>query len=208
MRSDLIPIRYIGGTGGSFICAWLTQAKLGTSDIPLSLYGNAHQAYKECPVDISPLATGQEYIDILKSVQPPTPSMPPYFVHVHCSDLDAILQVSNKVINISYQKENIKEIFFMFYGKFHLDERDSKYSDFNIRYLSYLKTMVPNFKEISSTDRVLNVSWHEISSGDPEMLAQKFFKFTGIGNLSLDILLEWRKATKIGFERTLDSLIK
>jgi hypothetical protein len=204
---DIIPIRYISGTGGQFLSNFITAAKNNNKyDIALSVHGNAHQnnlsdfiipknsAFGPC-AQHDPLN-----IDAMLKLTGKEGSVPVYYPAMHLMDIELLLSTFDKVISIIYDIEDISDIALIFYGKFYLDEPQSNNNiSFSHRYVTTKITLKYShrfFKEYES-DNVLNVSWKELFHLDTNILIEKISAFTRIPkeNFNISNLLEWREAT-------------
>jgi hypothetical protein len=204
---DIIPIRYISGTGGQFLSNFITAAKNNNKhNIALSVHGNAHQnnlsdfiipknsAFGPC-AQHDPLN-----IDAMLKLTGKEGSVPVYYPAMHLMNIELLLNTFDKVISIVYDIEDISDIALIFYGKFYLDEPQSNNNiSFSHRYVTTKITLKYShrfFKEYES-DNVLNVSWKELFHLDTNILVRKISAFTRIPeeNFNISNLLEWREAT-------------
>jgi len=209
-NSNIIPIGYLGGTGGHFLGSFLTKAKYNYPDeINLSEHGNSHNNYKEMSmpdnfVDVSV----EERIDIIKQIKPNVLKgyelQSPYFFACHIIDADILVDNFEKVIYIHYDYEDTYDIARAYYGKWVVDVQkkqleNTKSIAFAIIYLiADMKSkleIVKNRKDLGPN--ICNISWKELVHGEPNILVDKLSSFTGIDSnrFSEPDLKLWREAT-------------
>lgn len=189
MKEHFIAIRYVHGSGGHFLNAWLTASKLNLPGIPLGDYGSGHHAHKEFNFFKNPKVLPEPIYDIT------TPA--PYFIHTEYPVLPAIASIFYKVINISYDLDDCNELELCFLGKFFLEMNRKK-----IRYARQHKYKHKHYLPIESVDNILNISWKEYLYGDADTLCKKLKIFTGLENIKIVPLLEWREQTKMCMNKT------
>ena len=202
---DIIPIRYMSGTGGQFLSSFITAAKTKNNQaIRLSLFGNAHtNNLLDFSLPGHP-AFGPDRPDSLKidatlNLIGNEGSVPIYYSAMHFMDIKLLLTTFDRVISITYDIDDVSDIALIFYGKFYIDELQSNTDISNHRYVTMkitLKYSSRFFKEYE-TDNVLNVSWKELFHLDTNILVEKISAFTSIPkeNFNISNLLEWRKVT-------------
>jgi len=202
---DIIPIRYMSGTGGQFLSSFITAAKTKNNQaIRLSLFGNAHtNNLLDFSLPGHP-AFGPDRPDSLKidatlNLIGNEGSVPIYYSAMHFMDIKLLLTTFDRVISITYDIDDVSDIALIFYGKFYIDELQSNTDISNHRYVTMkitLKYSSRFFKEYES-DNVLNVSWKELFHLDTNILVEKISAFTSIPkeNFNISNLLEWRKVT-------------
>jgi len=202
---DIIPIRYMSGTGGQFLSSFITAAKTKNNQaIRLSLFGNAHtNNLLDFSLPGHP-AFGPDRPDSLKidatlNLIGNEGSVPIYYSAMHFMDIKLLLTTFDRVISITYDIDDVSDIALIFYGKFYIDELQSNTDISNHRYVTMkitLKYSSRFFKEYES-DNVLNVSWKELFHLDTNILIEKISAFTSIPkeNFNISNLLEWRKVT-------------
>ena len=202
---DIIPIKYMSGTGGQFLSSFITAAKTKNNQaIRLSLFGNAHtNNLLDFSLPGHP-AFGPDRPDSLKidatlNLIGNEGSVPIYYSAMHFMDIKLLLTTFDRVISITYDIDDVSDIALIFYGKFYIDELQSNTDISNHRYVTMkitLKYSSRFFKEYES-DNVLNVSWKELFHLDTNILVEKISAFTSIPkeNFNISNLLEWRKVT-------------
>jgi|688.fasta_scaffold537629_2 hypothetical protein len=211
-NNNIIPIVYMGGTGGNFLGYLLTSAKLKITDgIVFSKYGNAHESIKE--INQPPLGNtiqgtmDDTMLDLILNIKPINhKSQPPYFCPCHVKHMNRVKDLFQTSIQITYEKEDIDDLALIFMGKWWIDSKNrSKLLvnstsvinlfklDYNVHLLNYPPIIDPS---------VLIVTWHELFKGDSALLVQKLSHFTSIPkeNFLVNKLIEWRRRTKNGIE--------
>lgn len=190
MKEHFIAIRYVHGSGGHFVNAWLTASKLNISSITLGTYGSAHPSFKEFGSYTRPPALPAPHFEIT------TPA--PYFVHTEYRDLNVIANSFYKVINIVYQLDDCDELELSFLGKYYLEKVDNKVS----AYLKQHTYRQKYYNMTEDTSYILNVQWKELVYGDASLLIEKLKIFTNLSNIKIEPLLEWREKTKSSIKET------
>jgi hypothetical protein len=199
---DIIPITFIGGTGGNFLCHFIVSAKRNIQDIiELSEHGNAHE---NCLKDLSGLHFSASYPDnkkidsILSGILIYDMAKKPYYTSSHIADINLININFKRSIRIIYELDDVQEISTVFYGKFYIDESNTpvkshhKFNKLNlIRWQS-------KFNYIENMPNVLFISWKELFKGNIEELITKLSIFTeiDINNFSRESLMHWRDKTQ------------
>ena len=213
---DIIPIRYMSGTGGQFLSSFITAAKTKNNQaIHLSLFGNAHtNNLLDFSLPGHP-AFGPDKPDSLKidatlNLIGNEGSVPIYYSAMHFMDIKLLLTTFDRVISITYDIDDVSDIALIFYGKFYIDELQSNTDISNHRYVTMkitLKYSSRFFKEYES-DNVLNVSWKELFHLDTNILVEKISAFTSIPkeNFNISNLLEWRKVTSQCLDKVSNTL--
>ena len=119
MTEDIIPITYMGGTGGNFLCHFIVSAKINVNHkISFSDHGNVHIFGMR---DLETLPTGifdndQEKLDYLFLHLPQEQPafghqlIKPYNVALHLLDIDLINSNFKKSIRITYESDDINDI--------------------------------------------------------------------------------------------------
>lgn len=201
---DIIPVTFVGGSGGRFLASFLAMANHGIMDkMSLSKHGNAHTAFHtplpESGIDDNSMV----YIESLFKFEINPFFRKPYFVSCHIADLNLLSKHFQKTIRIVYDEDDVSDIVLVFLGKLGID--DLNYSTQQLKD-NYTK-LTPRYKVIQrrfhfkSTpqlyDNVLFVSWKDLCYSEPDMLIEKLSNFTHVpqNQFSIDNLLNWRRAT-------------
>ena len=199
MKSDdIIPITYIGGTGGNFLCHFIVSAKRNNKDIiKLSEHGNAHSF---CVKDIIGPGQGLLTPDLFKikyilSQLPSDGSTKPYYTTAHLIDINTINSYFSRSVRITYEVDDITDIATTFYGKFIVDCKKPKKSIKNISVEHYRWINEFSFKE--NMPNVLFVSWKELLNENVNDLISKISIFTDIDKDKFlpESLMHWRDKT-------------
>ena len=196
---DIIPITYIGGTGGNFLCHFIASAKRNIKDIvKLSEHGNVHTF---CIKDINCPVQGLSTPDLVKieyifSQLPYIGSVKPYYTSAHLIDINTINSYFSRSVRIIYEIDDVTDIATVFYGKFIVDEGKTKKSIKNISAEPYRWINKFSFKE--NMPNVLFVSWKELLNGNINDLIDKISIFTNIDKdkFSTESLIYWRDKTQ------------
>lgn len=203
-NNDIIPIRYMSGTGGQFLSNFITAAKNKNFEhIVLSEHGNAHTnnlldfLFNE-KIGFSPQEDDSIKIKSLLSITKHDKSNPPYYPAMHIRDIGILTEMFTKNISIWYEDNDVNDIAIAFYGKYYMDQEQS--SIITVHDYVTIKLTIQQrlsvFKEHASNS-VLNLSWKEMLHNDPSHMINKISSFTAIPkeNFNIDNLLKWRHAT-------------
>ena len=206
MNADIIPISYMSGTGGNFLCHFIVSAKYNDFDkyaLKLSTYGNAHGNGADIP--IAPYAhydSDEKKIDYFLAYNISTDKIKPYYTLGHVIDSQLIIKNFKKSIRITYDSDDIELLTNVFIGKYASDSKNLVKSKLSIFVPSTKFQLVKNNANFvyAQNNDVLCVSWKNIYHDDPTVLIDKLHKFTNIPykNFSVDQLLYWRKVTRSG----------
>jgi hypothetical protein len=204
---DILPVTFIAGTGGNFLCHFIVSAKRNIKDIiKLSEHGNAHLF---CSKDILGPVEGLSTPDLVKieyifSQLPYIGSIKPYYTSAHLIDINTINYYFSRSIRITYEVDDIPDIATVFYGKFIVDEGKTKKSIKNISAEPYQWINKFSFKE--NMPSILFVSWKELLNGNINDLISKISMFTNINKdkFSTESLIYWRNKTQYCIDKFKD----
>ena len=213
---DIIPISYVGGTGGNFLYHFITNAKKNITGImKLSEHGNTHLAGTRETSEGLPV--GMDWPDEVKInylltntyVTDPD-AIKPYYIPVHIVDINAINLIFKKSIRIVYDLDDIEDLTIVFYGKWAIDTK-SKHQHKSLREIHHwfyikMKTWLPKFNNIENMPNVLFISWKELFREDIDILIEKINKFTAIPveNFSKEAIIHWRNKTQYCIDKFKD----
>ena len=194
---DIIPVTYMGGTGGNFLCHFIVSAKRNIQTIiELSEHGNAHEnSIKDIPGSTLGVRQGNKTKSYEKSLNHLI-SQKPYYTTGHITDLSMINAYFKKSIRITYEYNDMKEIATIFYGKFYHD--CGKPFEPKILYKNRLVMILSEFTKLENMPNILFISWKELFKGNIEELITKISTFTDINpdNFSRESLIHWRTKTQ------------
>lgn len=221
MNEDIIPITYMGGTGGNFLCHFIVSAKLNSNHrIPFSNHGNVHAfGMRDLPtLPTSIFDNDQDKINYLFLQLSQDQQkfghrlVKPYIVALHLLDINMINSIFKKSIRITYDLDDINDITNSYYGKFYLDAKDPltiKYPHSFIKknIKKEITDLISDFSEIKNIPNVLFVSWKELVYNNIDTLVIRLSKFTDIdsNSFSKEALTEWRTKTHYCIEKFKDT---
>ena len=202
-RQDYISVRYFGGSGGTFITSWLTAAK-NESDQYLSLtnVGSADPSVLEIQQSVPHNFRSEQHKQFLSTVVPGVAgTAPPYFVLDQSKSLDDSLECVQRVINISYDINDVDDIAWCNYKKSFMQQQNVNLLDAESILEQITETVGGcwiKFRAKTDTERVCYVKWKDLLSGDPVVLVEKLAGFTGISVSKFDLALlgQWRTGTR------------
>ena len=199
---DIIPITFMSGSGGNFLCHFIVSAKRNIHDIiELSTHGNAHAFSLK---DLDTFSKGinwpdKDKIDFLLSQSPDTTIKKPYYVSCHIKDVNLIKNTFKKSIRIVYDLDDLEEITTVFYGKWAIDDSQKIRPIYKKEfYMRDIRKQHQNFNKIADMDGILFISWKELFKENIEEFISKLSIFTGIDkdNFSRESLMHWRNKTQ------------
>jgi hypothetical protein len=205
--SHTIPITYMGGTGGNFLCHFIVSAKKNIKDtVQLSPYGNAHDYGMRDFVKTSLKIIGPD-IDkinfILNQSVLTSDAVEPYYTSTHVVNLKLATTHFAKVIRITYDLDDTPDLSKVMFGKWYIDVCNQPPADENANTATpasleiVLRVYANRFKKEDFPD-VLFISWKELFKGNIEELVNKISSFTNIdsNNFSISSLTHWRNKTQ------------
>lgn len=213
---DVIPITYMGGTGGNFLCHFIVSAKRDIQNIiELSEHGNAHH---RCLKDMfgppyGPSQSDKDKINFIftelenKSVN--FFIQKPFYTISHINDIDLINTYFKKSVRITYDLDDTEELATIFYGKWFIDHYENEGSINKLNQVIipleqkkiHFQRMYRKFNwfiKLENMPDVLFISWKEFFKGNIEELITKISTFTDINpdNFSRESLIHWRTKTQ------------
>ena len=208
IKSSVVPIMYMGGTGGHFVASLLHNAKLNKSEIPnISESGSCHFTDIELKNLGGIFNSLESKITELRLMNLTFDSTITYYWPLHDKEIDHVMKEFDRCIKITYTEKDIPEINAAIYIKWGVEGKNTvlKYDRFKRRNTVFLKEYNKFFRpDIDYGERVLNISWYELyHSNDIDRLIKKFSDFTGIAisNFSKEFIIQWRTLTHFGFSK-------
>jgi hypothetical protein len=209
MITHLIPICFLGGSGGIFLSTWISQASDSlTPLIEFSKHGNAHlyKSKNKPKTCIFNMFSDQDVaIENLKLYDSELTVRT--FTECHLINDAQILENFNTCIKIYFDADDVSDIAYSFVGKHCIDEVGSAADDvatltkqFQDRILIMTDRFVGFTKPLPVREGALSVSWKELVHLDEVALINKLSEFLSIDAAKFDAasLLKWRKITIAG----------
>lgn len=201
---EVVPITYMGGTGGNFLCHLIVSAKRKIKTIPeLSRYGNSHIA---CFKDIIGPPHGIDEDDLVKldwliNCSYPDYTSSPYYTAAHIKNANLLSEHFKKSVRITFDSDDIISVSSAFLGKYFVDEMKidlNNISSYKSLAMNKLTSSLPFFQKDESLSTTMFISWKELFNGNAETLIYKLSEFTEINStdFSTDALMHWRDKTK------------
>jgi len=209
MNEDIIPIAYMSGTGGNFLCHLIVSAKRNSKELlKLSEYGNAHGGLKDIHSPfLGPDAPDMEKVNHILSKTNTTTTSKPYYTALHINDTQLLGMYFKRFIRITYELDDVDELAKVFLGKHGIDCFNIKPTPTQLKfYFNKDKTtilkMFNYFNYSKKFPNSLFISWKKLYHGDPSFLIHTLHRFTEIPieNFDIDSLLHWRDVTKNGID--------
>jgi len=202
-RQDYISVRYFAGAGGTFLTSWLTAAK-NESDQYLSLtdVGSADPVVLEIQQSVPHNFRSEQHKQFLSTAVPGVAGTEaPYFLLDQSKSLEDSLECVQRVINISYDINDVDDIAWCNYKKSFMQQQNVNLLDAESILEQITETVGGcwiKFRAKTDTERVCYVKWKDLLSGDPVVLVEKLSGFTGISANKFDLALlgQWRAGTR------------
>lgn len=203
---DIVPVTFIHGTGGNFLCSFIVAAKNNNqSPFILSDHGNMHEnALKDIPTKpYSVEQSDQVKIDSIFNTEIAS-TYSPYYTASHIVDLQLLQTYFARSIRITYENTDIPEVSYAYMGKFWMDQKSYKKDISNLYKMNVisLTKYQPKFSK-QLIDDVLFISWNDLYVGDMSSLIQKISNFTLIdkNNFNINTLCLWREKTSFCIDK-------
>jgi hypothetical protein len=203
-RSDIVPVLYLGGSGGAFVSSFLYHAREKSNYWVLSENGNAHATKRDAgTLHRGPRARPIDHINTI--CQLPVTDVVKY-IPTHCSDPDLALLYFDKIIKIYNTESDQHDIALAFISKWGADDHQLPPAQLKLMVKSAM-TSYTDFPALCNKyrelDSVLNISWQEIMHDDPAVLVHKLSEFTGLPSADFpqEQLLTWRGLTRQAIEK-------
>lgn len=227
MKTKLLPIIFIGGAGGSFLSYILDSAliKRSLSDKPVfTKYGSAHLMHRYYvpythvtnPIDqqiksFLDFHQVKPYLEDENSINS-TRDEDTIFLGFHASNIDSVMQHTERAILITYDVSDINDIVTAYMGKRLLDgyfypdgTRDyiaeNDLVELALHYKTHLKLLTDFQKSFVPRydfgHRLLNISWTELVYGPVDSLIKILADFTGyeIERFDAETIAKWQRLT-------------
>jgi hypothetical protein len=202
-RQDYISVRYFGGSGGTFLTSWLTAAKNENPQyVSLTNVSSANPNFLEIQQSVPHTFRSEQHRQFLSTVVPDNyEAVPPYFVLDQSKSLDESLECVQRVINISYDINDVDDVAWCYYKKTFMRQENATLLDVESVLEQLTETVGAcwiRFRAKTDTERVCYVKWKDLLSGDPVALVEKLSAFTGISTnkFNLSLLAEWQTGTQ------------
>ena len=202
IRSSVVPIMYVAGSGGHFLSALLRRARsnFNNTDYGISGYGNCHDAKIDFGVFGGMESPYQDKIDRLKQkILEPNVT---YYWPIHFDDIDHLMKEFDRSIKITYEERDYSELAAIFYVKWGVEGNNTKlpFSAYKFEdiLIQYQKSFYPT---TDYGDSILNISWYELyHERDIDLIIDKLSNFTGIpvDRFDENFIVYWRESTAKG----------
>lgn len=189
-KRDYIAIAFKGGSGGKFLSAWLTNAKLINSHFKLTLEGSANPSEFEINHDFEQPKPIEFHKTYAQTVKPNKDTSAPYFYTTSTINPNELSDEVYKMIQITFDEDDVDLIFRLYCAK--------NYALVNATPLHQLYLEIYNsqirISNIPKKQNIMFLSFKELMFGDVEPLINKLAEFTGLDPLKFErkLLDEWR----------------
>jgi len=220
MIYNVVPINYMGGTGGQFLSSLIyAAAHKKDNTFVFSENGNSHDSKKYLgspPLGIGKDLTGKTNLNFLREFAKTIPEDTIVYPHGHYANPDVLMEYFHKQIKTCFEVNQLSEIIGVFMLKH--PEQSLKFKNvkgkelhdlYNIDKIVKWRYVVGNYftrlcRPCPDLEpRMLNVSWNELVYLDPEILISKISDFTKIPSedFSRDAIANWRELTQQTIDR-------
>lgn len=214
MIYNVVPVNYMGGSGGQFLSSLIYAAAHKKEDtFVFSENGNSHDSKKYLgspPASLGDDPTGKINLNFLKEFSTTIPEDTIVYPHGHYANPDLLMEYFYKQIKTCFEINQLSEIIGVFMLK--NPEHSLKFKNvkgkelhdlYNIDKIVKWRYVVGNYftrlcRPCPDLEpRMLNVSWNQLVYLDPEILISNVSKFTNIPNedFSRDAIVNWRSLT-------------
>lgn len=200
IKTSVIPIVYMAGTGGHFLSAFLRKARLNEieSNFKLSVYGNCHNIRLDLGSAGGLADPLDEKIEIIK--RNVVDHSITHYWPLHSDNIDHVMREFDKCIKITYTESDITDVAAIFYVKWGIEGQHitEPFKEFNFHRMlhDYQPYFCPN---IDYSDRILNISWYELYHEDRiDDVIKKLSDYTNIpiDNFDKNFMFAWRRNTQ------------
>jgi hypothetical protein len=196
MNSLILPISYIGGSGGNFFASWLNNAAHGY-EITFSNHGNVHTNKYSGSGSI--FSNPHEIFD---DIQKTATHAHPHFYAVHIVNDEFLLANFAKVCKITCCETDKYDIATNFYAKWFLDSENNATLTTPSEFISNRITRVDHIYTLMSfslpeNNQSTNVSWRDLVYSDSNTLISRMSQFYKISSSKFNCaaLNHWRSLT-------------
>jgi hypothetical protein len=204
MIYNIIPVRYINSTGGTFISIFLKYAR---DNLPIekkfSDHGNAHNMKRDLPDLYHSLNEESKQQIINESDKLGKDKMYYIPLHYHSPYPTGLFF---KHITIGYNIISIPKLIKVFEKKWAVDSENISSTEkiqslIKSQYIFYIKN-IKNYQP-SSDPNILYLNWENDILGNPSSLIEKLstFSFIKKENFDIESLIEWQNLTKNLFKK-------
>ena len=210
MFTHVMPISFMGGTGGNFIRSLLISAKVGYTNLwDMSSHGNSHwgpmeiynDTFNKVPNDLS-----CQVADVINAIERSSLTYDPkdcFYQNMHIIDLPELMKYFSKSIRVTYNFEDVIDVSMAMVAKNGDDGKVDLNDIYHIKknYIGRKMIMIKHLRDFQPIedlkDRVLFISWQELLNKDGHKLFADLSNFTGIPEYSFshDNLALWRTKT-------------
>lgn len=201
-KNNIVPVRFMHNTGGSFLSSWITHANLNRKmERRFSPHGNAHDVFQEARLFGSnvKLDSLEQVVGLLSIVKNNTT-----YVFAHIKDIEPMLESFDQLINIYYDPQDSEYLSYISIGKFIIDDIKQVPTKRRQEIIQGQISDISKHFVFCNDRKVLNLHWKsQIFDTDPHQLAETLGKFTGIAvdNFDIESFVYWQELTKSGVER-------
>jgi hypothetical protein len=202
-RQDYISVRYFGGSGGTFLTSWLTAAKNENNlYVNLTDVSSANPGVLEIQQSVPHNFRSEQHKQFLSTAVPGVSGTEaPYFLLDQSKSIDESLECVQRVINISYDIDDVDDITWCYYKKTFMQQKNVDLLDVESILEQLTETVGAcwiKFRAKTDSARVCYIKWKDLLSGDPVALVEKLSAFTGISANKFDLALlgQWREGTQ------------
>jgi hypothetical protein len=202
MFFNIVPVVFVGGSGGNFISRFISMARDNNqTPAKFSKHGNSHSGrlinfdhiYSKIShicEDVIPLIKKERYLPLDKTFYP----------SLHVGDVNVVPTIFNRAIKITFDQNYQQEVALVYVLKEEVDRQNKTFTiekvNARIRFVEKYNRLYNCCAAIDHPN-VFNIDWTEIMYGNPQLFIEKLAEFTQIPfeNFNLTNLLTWQNMT-------------
>jgi hypothetical protein len=206
-NQSIVPITYMGGTGGQFVSALCYAAKQSNYEgLKFSKFGNAHRSSTDTRIPGLPgdfKNTFDEHIEKVLSVKILNP---PLFIGMHLRDIDRTMETFERAIRITYSHNDIDELALIFLGKWEIETNFCNLKNIQSIYQRRIFFLNKNLEYWQPggdfENHLLYISWQDLYKNSVDDLTEKLSTFIGFkfDSIVVEKIAEWRLLTENGLD--------
>jgi len=205
-NSEIVPVTYLGGTGGNFLSWFISLAQRNDNTImQFSEHGNAHASPYACHGDNNRQAVDDniKIHDLLEQGPRRFPNTV-WYPNVHLKNLSLAANQFERAIRITLDEDDCDTLISIMTGKVRLDLNILKLEDIDKNHFNRKQTLLdwlPMY-QVEPFDNVLFVPFKDMMYNSADVLVNKLAEFTSIPaeHFNKSNLLAWRMKTSDGIK--------
>lgn len=206
-KKDYIAIAFKGGTGGKFLCSWLTKAKLKNTKVNFTPEGSAGFSEFELKHDFEKPSLLDIHIKKLHNNLPEVETFSPYFLTTTVLLPEKFADEVYKLILITYDLDDVDLIFKFYCAKNFIFKQDVSFKEMSDMYRNILNSYY-KYLQVGNKENITKVSFKDLLFANPTDLVNKLATVTGLSqqDFNIELLQKWRTKSLEGAEIATEQL--